>query len=292
VKAVERNLFLFRRQLREVYARKFGSTISVLEKNFAFVLKGFDPGHNRHTEQRSNFCFVDGRVPEADMLLNNAALGIQYKRGGQSGDAAILDAHIVGGYGDGVVDAHFLNVFLDLINVLVIHIEPNNLKAILIPVLQRDKVRDFGAARSAPGSPEIQQDHFAVQGFERQGLAVERSQFEVRSRIGVADQADDWLVVHLRAGQRWHEKKEDQWEEIAKLEAVLVRSYPHRLSLIGEHSARSSPSGLCEGYLPNPRKMHTNGGLVNLIKYADTDWISWIYCGGSNSAFFDALPDL
>ena len=50
IEAVKNYLFLFRREFREVYARKFGGAISVCEENLAFVFEGFNSGHNGHAQ--------------------------------------------------------------------------------------------------------------------------------------------------------------------------------------------------------------------------------------------------
>ena len=52
------------------------------EKDFAFVLEGFDLGHDGHAEQGANFRFINRGIPEADMLLDDAAFGVQDERSG------------------------------------------------------------------------------------------------------------------------------------------------------------------------------------------------------------------
>ena len=108
--------------------------------------------------------------------MNDAAFGIQNERSGKSGDAAVLDADVVRGHGDGIVDMHFVGVLFD-VGFFVVNIEADNLEAIFVTVLKGDEVGNFGAARSAPSGPEIQKDHFAVKGGEGERLAVEGGDF-------------------------------------------------------------------------------------------------------------------
>jgi len=51
IEAVESNLFLLGREFREVHAGQLGGAIGVFQKNLAFVLKGFDFGHDGEPEQ-------------------------------------------------------------------------------------------------------------------------------------------------------------------------------------------------------------------------------------------------
>jgi len=209
---MENQLFLFRREFREVDTWKFGGAIGVCEKDFAFVLEGFDLSHDGHAEESANFRFVDRGIPEADMLLDNAAFGVQNKRSRQGGDAAELYADVIGSHGHGIVDAHFLDVLLD-VGLFVVDIEADDLQAAFVAVLQRDEIGNFRAARSAPGGPEIKNDDFALQRGDGERLAVERGELEVGRGIGVADEADHGLVVLLRgslcAGEsRCKEKKQ------------------------------------------------------------------------------------
>ena len=109
---------------------------------------------------------------------------------------------VVGSHGDGIVDAGFLHVLLDIGGVIVIDIEADDLQTAFEAFCRLDEIGHFGAARSAPSGPEIQQDNFAVEGVERDGLAIERGQFEIGRRIGIADEADDGLVVLVCGRQR------------------------------------------------------------------------------------------
>jgi hypothetical protein len=197
VEAVENALFLFGSEFREVDAGKFGSAIGMGEKDFPLVLEGFDLGHDGHAEESANFGFVDRGIPEADMLLDYAALGVQDERSGQGGDAAELYADVIGSHGHGVVDASLLDVLPD-IGFFVVDIEADDLEAALVAVLQSDEVGNFRAAGSAPGGPEIKEDNFSLEGGDGERLTVERGELEIGRGVGVADEADDGLVVLLR----------------------------------------------------------------------------------------------
>ncbi len=89
------------------------------------------------------------------MLLNDAAFRVQHERSRKRGDATILHSNIVGRQSDGIVDAEFFNKILDGIRIVVVHDQTENLEAVLVFVLQLDEIRNFSAARSAPGCPEI-----------------------------------------------------------------------------------------------------------------------------------------
>ena len=216
VEAVEHDLFLLGSEFREVNAGKFGSAIGVGEKDFPLVLEGFDLGHDGHAEKSANFGFVNRGIPEADMLLDDAALGVQNERSGQGGDAAELDADVIGGHGHGIVDASLLDVLPD-IGLFVVNIEADDLEAAFVAVLQSDKVGNFRAARSAPGGPEIKEDNFSLKGGDGEWLAVERGELEVGRGVGVADEADDGLIVLLLgilcADQNRCEEKKEQAKE-------------------------------------------------------------------------------
>jgi len=212
VEAVEDDLFLLGSEFREVDAGKFGSAIGVGEKDFTLVLEGFDLGHDGHAEESANFGFVDRGIPEADMLLDDAALGVQNERSGQGGDAAELYADVIGSHGHGIVDASLLDILPD-IGFFVVDIEADDLKTVFVAVLQSDEIGNFRAARSAPGGPEIKEDNFSLEGGDGERLAVERGEPEVGRGVGVADEADDGLALLLRGSlcadqSRCEEKKE------------------------------------------------------------------------------------
>jgi len=232
VEAVEDDLFLLGRKLGEVDAGKFGGAIGVGEEDFALILEGFDFGHDGHAEEGANFRFVNRGVPEADMLLDDAAFGVQDERGGKGGDAAELCANVIGSHGHGIVDAHFLDVLLD-VGLFVVYIEANNLEAFFVAALQSDEVGNFRAARSAPGGPEIQEDGFALERGEGEGLAVDRGEFEVRRGVRVAHETDDGLVAlrrgSLRASQSGCKEKKQGGNEPEECGPLTARRWSRSL---------------------------------------------------------------
>lgn len=142
------------------------------------------------------------------MLLDDAPFGIQNEGGRQSGNAAVCRANGFGSHGDGIVDAGFVDVLLNIGSVIVVDIEADNLEAAFVLRLQGDEIGDFGAARSAPGSPEIQKDNLAAKCFEGEWLAVERGEFKVRCGIGIAHKTNYRRVVLLREdGARREQEK-------------------------------------------------------------------------------------
>jgi len=203
---VEHDLFLFGSEFREVNAGKFGGAIRVCEEDFALVFEGFDLGHDGHAEESANFGFVDRGIPQADMLLDDAAFGVQNERGGQGGDSAELDADVIGSHGHGIVDAHFLDVLLD-VGLFVVDIEADDLQAAFVTVLQSDEVGNLRAARSAPSRPEIKKHNLSLEGGDGERLAIERGELEVGRGIGVADETDDGLFVFLRCSEGRREEK-------------------------------------------------------------------------------------
>lgn len=228
VEAVENQLFLFRGEFRKVDTGKFGGTVGVGEKNFALVLKGFDFGHDGHAEESANFRFVNLGIPEADVFLNDAAFRVQNERSGQGGDTAELYADVIGSHGDGIVDAHFLDVLLN-IGLFVVDVEADDLEAAFVAVLQGDEVGNFRAARSAPRGPEIKKDDFALERGDGEWLAVERGEFEVGGAIGVADEADDGFAVllwgNLCASQSRCDEKKQRGKEPEECGPLTVRRW-------------------------------------------------------------------
>ncbi len=198
VEFVERDDFLFRSEFGKIDAGEFAGAVGMFQKDFAGVLESF---HfyiaDGQAEERADFGFVENWIAEAFVLLHDAAFGIEHEGSGKSRNAAVLEADIVGGDGNGIVDAEFFHEFLDGVPIVVVHDKAENLEAVLVLVLELDEVRDFGAAGSAPGSPEVQKDDFAFGAGEGDGLAIEAGQLEVGCGIGVADEADGGLLRFL-----------------------------------------------------------------------------------------------
>ncbi len=208
VEFVERDGFLFGRELGEIDAGKFAGAVGVLQENLAGVLESFHLDvADGQAEKRANFRFVEHRIAKTFMFLNDAAFGVEHERSGKRGDAAVLEADFVAGNGDGIVDAEFGDELFDGVLIVVIDDESENLEAVFVFVLQLNEIRNFGAARTAPGGPEIQEDDFAFGDGEREGLAVEAGELEVWRGIGVAHKADGGLVFLLSRNENWNEAK-------------------------------------------------------------------------------------
>src|SRR6266481_1909889 len=91
VEFVERGNFLFRRQFREVDAGKFGGAFGILQENLAGILERFHfDVADGQSEERANLRFVKDGIAKPFVFLNDAAFGVQDKRSGKRGDAAIL----------------------------------------------------------------------------------------------------------------------------------------------------------------------------------------------------------
>lgn len=215
VEPVQGDLFLPEGEFREVDARKLGGAIGVFEKNFALVFKSFDSGGDGHAEQRANFRLEESEIPKSDMLLNDAAFRIHEERSRQGGDTAVFLADLVRSHGDGIVDAGFVDIFLNFGGIFVVDIEADDLEAPFITLLQSDEVRHFSATRSTPGGPEIQEDNFAARVGESERSAVEGIEVEIGGWIGVAHKADDGLVVLLRGGNGRQEEKNQRRSELS-----------------------------------------------------------------------------
>jgi len=181
----------------------------VLQENLAGVFEGFHfDVADRQAEERTNFGLIKHGIAKAFVLLNDSAFGVENKRSGKGGDAAVLQAKVVGGNGDGIVDAEFLGKFLDGVLIVIVHHEAENLELVLVFVLELDEVGNFGAARSAPGGPKIQKDDSAVGIGKSDRFAVEAGKLEVRRRIGIAHEADGGLVF-LRSGKN----RQQEWKQ-------------------------------------------------------------------------------
>src|SRR5712672_1165028 len=118
---VQGGLLLLRSKLGKIDAGKLAGPIRMRQEDLAGVFKGFDARANGQSEQGADFCFVQGRVAQAFVLLHYAALGIQHKRSGQRGHAAILRAHFRRGQSNGIVDARSRYNLFDEGHVVVIH---------------------------------------------------------------------------------------------------------------------------------------------------------------------------
>ena len=192
---MERDSFLFGRELREVDARKFAGAVGVLQKYFAGVLEGFHFNvADRKPNERTNFGFVKNGIAKAFVFLHDAAFGVEHKRSGKRGDTTVLETNFIGGNGNGIVDAEFFDEFLHGVLIIIVNDETENLEMVFVFFLESNEVGNFGAARSAPSRPEIHENDFAVSVGERNRFSIESGEFEIRSGIGIADEADNRLL--------------------------------------------------------------------------------------------------
>ena len=222
VELVQRDGFLFGRELGEIDAWKFAGAFGVLQKNLAGVLKGFHfDVADGQAEKRTNFGFVENGIAETFMFLNDAALRVQNKRSGKRGNAAVLDADFIGGKSDGIVDAEFFSEHLDGVLIVVVNDESKNLESVFVFFLELDKIGNFSAAGSAPSGPEIQQDDFSVEVGGSDGFAVEAREFECRRGIRIADKPDRGLAFLLGGSQNWSERQQQATNDARKRYATM-----------------------------------------------------------------------
>src|SRR6185369_6080519 len=66
--------------------------------------------------------------------------------------------------------------------------DADDLQRVLVLLLQRDQVGDLGAAGTAPGGPEVDDDDFAAQRRGRDLASVEILQVEHRRRLWIAEE--------------------------------------------------------------------------------------------------------
>jgi hypothetical protein len=195
---MERDGFLFGRKFRQVDAGKFAGALGIFQENLAGVLERFYLDvSDGEPQERTDFRFVKKWIAQAFMFLHDPALGVEHERSGKSGDTAVLDARLVAGNRHRIVDAEFFNKFLNGILIVVVNHQSKNLQPVFVFILQLDEVGNFGPARPAPGGPKIQKDDFSVRVRERDRLAVQIGELEVRRRIRMANEADGGLMVFL-----------------------------------------------------------------------------------------------
>ncbi len=209
VEFVERGGFLLGCEPGEIDAGKFAGAFGVFQKNLAGVLESFHfDVADGEAEERTDFRFVQDRIAQTFVFLHDAAFGVEHERSGKRGNAAVLEANFVAGNGHWIVDAELFNKFLDGVLIVIVHHEAENLEAVLVFVLEFDEIGYFGAARSTPGGPEIQQNDFAFGASKCNRLAVEAGQFEVRRGIGVADETDGRLFALASRERRKETQKQ------------------------------------------------------------------------------------
>ena len=195
---MKRDGLLFGSEFGKIDAGKLAGAVGVLQENFAGVVEGFYfDAVERKAEERANFCFVKSGVAEAFVFLHDAALRVDHERSRQSADAAVVKPNFVARDGDGIVDAVSGDKFFDFIEIFDVKSEADNLQTIFVFGLELDEVGNFGAARSAPGGPEVEENDFAFFSADADDFAVECGEFEIWSGIGIADEADSGLKIVL-----------------------------------------------------------------------------------------------
>ena len=196
VEFVERDDFLFRREFGKIDAGELGGTDGVLDEDLSGVVESFyfDVADGQ-AEKRADFGFVETRIAEAFVFLNDAAFRVEHEGGGKSRDAAVLHADFSGGERHGIVDTVFFHHCLNGGRIVIVDDEAQDLEAVFVFGLEIDQIVKLRPARSAPGGPEIQKDDFAVRVGECDGFAVEAGELEVGGGIGIAHEADGGLLV-------------------------------------------------------------------------------------------------
>jgi len=134
------------------------------------------------------------------VLLNNASFGIEEKGRGKSRNPPVLYTDVIGSERHGIVDTVFGDDCLDGRGIVIVDDEAENLEAVLVFGLETDEIVNLRSAGSAPGGPEIQKDDLAFGVRECDGFAIKAGEFEVRGGIGLANKADDGLLVLLSSG--------------------------------------------------------------------------------------------
>jgi len=77
VEAVQRDFPLLGGKLGKVHAGKLTGAVGVLQKNFAGVLERFHFEAGGQAEERADFGFVERGIAQANMFLDDAALGVK-----------------------------------------------------------------------------------------------------------------------------------------------------------------------------------------------------------------------
>lgn len=191
VEFVEGGSALFGSESLGVDAGQHGGAIRVLQEDFAGVIEGFDARGNGHVQKGAHFGLVKSRIKQADMLLDDAALGIDDEDCRQSADASISHDNLGSGKGHGIVDGLGFRDAADRVHIVIIHDDADDLELVLISFLQLDEARYFGTARSAPGSPEIQENYLAFMGCEAEVFAIKVLQLKIGGRVRIANKAND-----------------------------------------------------------------------------------------------------
>ena len=125
--------------------------------------------------------------PEADVHRGDFTFAIDQKCSGQRIDAAVFLGRCVVTDHYAVIDAQVLQERAHNVPTFVVHRDSENLKTFVsILALQFHEPGNFHAARAAPSSPEIEQNHLALIVREVDGLAFGILESKVRRIVTLA----------------------------------------------------------------------------------------------------------
>lgn len=129
----------------------------------------------------------DAAALQAEFAGDDLAVAVHKKCRGQHADAAIAVGDRVFADQNGVIDAHILGKFGDIVGAGIVHGYTDDLESVgAVFLLQLDKPGHLDLAGPAVSRPEIEQNGLAAQVREFDVLAVERGEFKVGREI--ADQ--------------------------------------------------------------------------------------------------------
>jgi hypothetical protein len=117
---------------------------------------------------------------------------VDHERGRQRFKAAVLIARFVVAKHNTIIDLSFFDEGSDRLPAVVVHRNPQDFEApVLVLALEFLKPRDLDHARTAPGSPKIEQNHFAPIVGKMHELAIRIFQGEIGSMLSLAVIPDD-----------------------------------------------------------------------------------------------------
>jgi len=187
---VEGGITLVGIQTAGVDAGQHRGAVSVFQKNLAGIVEGLDFHGNGQAQQRAYLGFIQGRVEQADVLLHNLTLRINDEQRGQCGDSTVINPDLSGRNRNRIIQALVLDEAAQFLLVILIDHKPDNLKLVLIALLQRDKTGDFRSARSTPDRPEIEKNNFSPRRDQIEVIAFQVLDLKFGSRIRIAHKAD------------------------------------------------------------------------------------------------------
>src|SRR5260221_6186464 len=107
IEFVQSDLLLLGSKPGKIHTGKLAGAIGMSEEDLAGVFKCLHTRVDGQAEQGADFSFIESRVAQTFVLLDDAALRIQNERGGQRGDAAILETYFRRGHRHGEVRLRF-----------------------------------------------------------------------------------------------------------------------------------------------------------------------------------------